>query len=164
MKSTSLFVAAVVCASVNCALAQSASPTLQHAALRMISNFTRAWHAGDAQALAQNFAPDADFIGPDGTRASGRRAIRAFYSSAFAHGYAGSRSTGDIRFVRKVAPDLAIVDAHWRIEGAKRTDGSPRASETGILVAMLRKRGEHWSILALRENEGASDIQTFASR
>lgn len=74
------------------------------------------------------------------------------------------RFYANVRFVRKIAPDLALVDADWRIEGAKSADCSARPAETGILVAVLRERGEHWSILALRENEGAGAIQTFAVR
>ncbi|HEY3779296.1 MAG TPA: SgcJ/EcaC family oxidoreductase [Rhizomicrobium sp.] len=162
MKWTRLAAAALFCTAANPVLAQTHAPALRIAARHLLSSFAHAWNAGDAPALARNFAPDADFVGPDGMRAFGRRAIRAFYGAAFAHGYSGSRSTGDLRFVRKIAPDLAIVDASWRIEGARKADGLPRPAETGILVAVLRKHAERWSVLALRENEGAADIQSFA--
>jgi uncharacterized protein (TIGR02246 family) len=128
---------------------------------QLLDRFMRAWSASDANAIAGLFAPDADFVSPHGIKASGREAITAFYAAAFARGYRGSRGTGEVAAVRMIAPDLALVDGRWQIEGAKTDAGADRPPERGILVALLHRSGQGWEIVALREGNGAADFTAF---
>ena len=136
----------------------------QSAAGTLFGRFMAAWSASDAAALSSLFAPDADFINPWGTHASGREEIRTFYAGAFSVGYAGSKGEGDLVAVRELGNGVAVIDGRWRITGAKNEDGSPRADEKGILVAVIGRRGDDWQILALRENTSASDVTPLAAR
>jgi uncharacterized protein (TIGR02246 family) len=144
-------------------LAAEQTVPAQSAARALLTKFMAAWSASDATALSSLFAPDADFINPWGTHASGRDEIRAFYASAFSMGYAGSRGEGDLISARALDGDMAVIDGRWRISGAKNQDGSPRADEKGILVAVIAKRGMEWQILALRENTSATDVTPLAT-
>jgi uncharacterized protein (TIGR02246 family) len=135
----------------------------QSAAGALLGRFMAAWSASDAAALSSLFAPDADFINPWGTHASGREEIRAFYAGAFSMGYAGSKGEGDLIAVRELGDGVAMIDGRWRITGAKNEDGSPRADEKGTLVAVIAKRGADWQILALRENTSATDVVPLAT-
>jgi uncharacterized protein (TIGR02246 family) len=128
----------------------------------LVSRFMQAWNAADARALSMNFAPDADFVSPFGDLVKGRANIEAFYARAFAHGYAGSRATGEVVSEKMLAPEMALLDAQWTIAAAHKPDGAPIPGEKGILVAVIRKDASGWHILALRENEGARGLVTFS--
>jgi uncharacterized protein (TIGR02246 family) len=138
--------------------ALAAQTDAQSAASGLLTKFMAAWSASDASALSSLFATDADFINPWGTHASGREQIKAFYAGAFSMGYAGSKGEGDLIAARALDDRAVLVDGRWRITGAKNQDGSPRADEKGILVAIIGKRGTEWQILALRENTSATDV------
>lgn len=162
MNLNALLVAASLTLAAAPAIAAGRDDSAQSAAGTLLAKFMAAWSASDATALASLFAPDADFINPWGTHASGRDEIRAFYAGAFAMGYAGSKGEGDLISVRTLDDGLAVIDGRWRIIGARNEDGSPRADEKGILVAVVGKRGPEWQILALRENTSATDVTPLA--
>ena len=135
------------------ASAEGASP--------LVDQFMRAWNAADAKALGALFALDADLVTPTGIDSKGRDAIEAFYAAAFVRGYAGSKGVGEVVRERALSPDISLIDARFSISDAKKQDGSPRAAETGIMTAVVRHTESGWQILALRENEGASDFTPF---
>jgi uncharacterized protein (TIGR02246 family) len=163
MNLSALVVAASLTLAAAPAFAADRDVSAQSAAGTMLANFMAAWSASDATALASLFAPDADFINPWGTHASGREEIKAFYAGAFSMGYAGSRGEGDLIAVRDLGDGVAVIDGRWRITGAKNQDGSARADEKGILVAVIGERGGKWQILALRENTSATDVTPLAA-
>ena len=138
-----------------------AAPAAAAEPAALLPQFMQAWSAGDAKAIAALFAPDADFVSPDGVKASGRGNIEMFYAAAFARGYAGSRGIGEVVATRLITPDLALIDGRWSISGAKTETGQARPAERGILAAVLRRDGDGWHIVALREANGASDFHAF---
>ena len=163
MNAFSLAAAGIMLACIVPATAQPTQSELRAAASALVDRFMAAWSQSDAQALAALFAADADFINPWGTKAVGRDEIAAFYAGAFKSGFAGSKGTGDLVSVRAIAPDLMLIDARWRIAGAKMPDGAPRADEQGILVALVGRTANGWQILALRENASATEITALAA-
>jgi uncharacterized protein (TIGR02246 family) len=127
----------------------------------LVASFMQAWNAADAKGLSALFAPDADLVTPTGIHSRGRASIEAFYASAFARGYAGSKGQGEVVHERTLSPDIALVDARFTISGARNQDGSTRGAEAGILAAVIGRTSSGWQILALRENEGAADLTPF---
>ena len=121
----------------------------------VLDRFMAAWSASDAKGIATLFESDADFVSPDGYKASGRSAIERFYASAFARGYAGSHGAGEIVTTRAIAPDLVLIDGRWSI------DRAAHPLERGILSALLRRDGDGWHIVMLRENAGATTFLDF---
>src|SRR5215469_6470946 len=130
-------------------------------AATLVGSFMQAWNASDAKGLGALFASDGDLVTPTGIHSRGRAAIEAFYASAFARGYAGSKGRGEIVRERALSPDISLIDARFSISGARDQNGSARAGEAGILVAVLGRTSSGWQILALRENEGAADFTSF---
>ena len=63
-----------------------AAPAAAAEPAALLPQFMQAWSAGDAKGLAVLFAPDADFVSPDGTKVSGRDNIEMFYAAVFARG------------------------------------------------------------------------------
>jgi uncharacterized protein (TIGR02246 family) len=162
MNLPALFVAASLMIAAAPAFAADNAPPQQPAS-EILSHFMTAWSASDSNALSLLFAPDADLINPWGTHAVGRDEIRAFYAGAFSMGYAGSKGEGDVVSVRALSDGMAVIDGRWQITGAKNEDGTPRADEKGILVAIIGKRGGDWAIVALRENTSATDVTPLAA-
>jgi uncharacterized protein (TIGR02246 family) len=161
MKHALAVAALVIAATVSAAHAQSAK--MNAAAQGILEQYTRAWRTGDAHALAGLFARNADFINPWGIWAKGPSEVEAFYAKAFRAGFAGSNGEGQLVSVRAIRPDLALIDATWRITGAKMPDGKPRPDEQGILVGLMAKTRHGWQILALRENASATEIVPLAN-
>jgi uncharacterized protein (TIGR02246 family) len=116
------------------------------------------WARSDAAGISNLFMPDADLVIPNGTVASGRTAIRAFYVATFAAGYAGSSSGARIFRVRSLTSKLAIVDATWFIAGSKAPNGAAAPTEHGILAAVIWHDGDAWRIAALREQTSAATL------
>lgn len=156
-----LAVALLVCAVPPPALAQAGDAA--RGAAEILPKFVRAWSHSDANGIAALFAPDADFVNPWGTYAAGRQEIAAFYEAAFQNGFAGSKGEAEIVAVRELSPGLAIIDAQWRISGAKMPDGTPRPDEKGILACVVGEASAGWRILALRENASATDISPLTA-
>jgi len=144
-----------------CAALLGTAPAHADDASALVASFMQAWNAADAKGLGALFAPDADLITPTGIHSRGRAAIESFYASAFTRGYAGSKGQGEIVHERALSPDISLIDARFSISGARDQNGSARAGEAGILVAVLGRTPSGWQILALRENEGAADFTTF---
>ena len=141
----------------------STSASAQNAG-SLVTQFMQAWNAADPKALGALFAPDADLVTPTGIDSQGREAIEAFYAAAFGRGYAGSKGDGVVVRERALSSDISLIDARFSISNAKKLDGSPRATETGIMAAIVRRTENGWQILALRENEGAPDFTPFPPR
>jgi uncharacterized protein (TIGR02246 family) len=129
----------------------------------LLGRFMQAWSASDAKGIAMLFAADADFVNPDGYKATGRDAIEMFYAAAFARGYAGSKGVGEVVSTRVVAPDLVLIDGRWSIDGAKTESGALRPMEKGILAALVRRERDGWHIVALRETNSATDFHVLSS-
>jgi len=143
-------------------LAAFAAPAAAEDPSALLDQFMKAWSESDAKSIAALFAGDADFVNPDGYKASGRDAIEAFYASAFVRGYAGSRGAGEVVSQREVAPGLVLIDGRWSIAGARTETGAPRPAEQGILSALVRKDSEGWRIVALRETNSATDFHPLS--
>ena len=137
--------------------------TASSATAELLNDFMRAWSDADAASLSNLFAPDADLITPDGTVSRGPAEIQGFYATVFAHGYKGSAGRGQIDHVRMLAPDLALVDGTWSIDGAHNPDGSPRAREQGTLVSAMSRNGGTWRILFIRESTSAAGFTPVAA-
>ena len=117
----------------------------------IIAAFVGAWDNADAAALAQLFEPDGRLVIPTGAESIGREAIGAFYSAVFERGYRGSKGSATIGRVTKLTDTVSLVEGEWRITNAKKSDGTPRASESGQFSAVIRSGAGGWRLVVLRE-------------
>lgn len=140
----------------NAAGAPTAAP--ERIAAEAMRSYMAAWDRADARAIAAQFAPDGDFINPTGFYARGPAAVEAFYSAAFARGYAGSIGRFELRGVRRLARDV-IVDGVWSIEGARDADGRTRPTERGLATGVLVRGADGWRVALLREQANSHDLQ-----
>lgn len=117
--------------------------TLRSLPLSMIA----AWNRGDATAFAAPFAEDASFIAFEGTELSGRNAIVEFHEALFAAELKGTRLDGEVRFVRFLGPDVAVMHARCGVllAGRERTI----ASRESMQLFVCTRRGREWCVDAV---------------
>ena len=127
-----------------------------------------AWNRGDAAAFASPFAEDATFISFEGTELSGREAIAAFHEALFRKQLKGTRLEGDVRFVRFLSPDIAMVHARCGVVLAGRE--RPIASRESMQLFVCTRRSAQWRIdavmnarrLTLEQQLFADDFESLA--
>jgi uncharacterized protein (TIGR02246 family) len=101
--------------------------------------FARAWVAGDARAVAAEFAEDADLLRPNQPPVVGRSAIEAFYAQMFAGPLKGVAKKTTVDRVRLVTPLVAVVDSSYTLD---RDD--PALHARGASLTVMEKREGRW--------------------
>jgi uncharacterized protein (TIGR02246 family) len=97
-----------------------------------------AWNRGSAEGFAAPFTEDADFVAFEGTHLKGRRQITAFHQQIFDTVVKGSRLEGEVKFVRFLTSELAVMHAVARVTLPGRTVPSPGRDSMQLFVAALR--------------------------
>jgi uncharacterized protein (TIGR02246 family) len=100
-----------------------------------------AWNRGDSDAFAAPFTETADFIAFEGTHLHGRAEIAAFHRQLFATAVRGTKLEGGVRFVRLLAPDLAVVHAWARYTTLPGADRSVAGRDSMQLYVVARRDG-----------------------
>lgn len=120
-------------------------PTPIKAPLDIASKFTKGWNAGDAKAISELFAEDADFVNVVGLWWTSRRSIRRALKRGFAEWFAGSTFTVEKLSQRLLGSNAAVIIARWRIEGQRDPDGELAEARRGLAtVAMQQLEDGTW--------------------
>lgn len=121
------------------------------AAIRaLLTRQNEAWTAGDAEAYAAVFTPDADYVTWIGTHIRGREAIAASHVPLFEKYLKGTRLDGEITRLRFLTPDVAVVHGKGAVlKGKKRRTRRNTKVQTSVAV---RRDGE-WLIAAFQNTE-----------
>ncbi|HWM20188.1 MAG TPA: SgcJ/EcaC family oxidoreductase [Ilumatobacteraceae bacterium] len=107
-----------------------------------------AWNRGDAAGFAHACTDTTDFIAFEGTHLVGREGIIAFHQPLFDSVLAGSRLHGDVRFVRLLGADWAIIHAYVDVVLPGHVRPSPGRTSMQLFV-VHRELGE-WRIEAVQ--------------
>ncbi len=111
----------------------------------LVENWIAAHNSGDAEALVDLYAADADFIGIDGQVISGREAVVGMYAEVFRH-LPGNKAQVSVNFRRFVTPDVVVEDASWEVIGIL-PEGAP---SKGISTTVFKKEDGRWCIQCAR--------------
>jgi len=123
-----------------------AGPGDDEAAVRAhFDAFAHAWATGDARAVAEGYAEDADIVRPNQPPVVGRAAIEAFYIQMFAGPLKGVAKKTTVDRVRLVTPVVAVVDSSYTLDRDE-----PPLHAHGASVTVLEKRGGSWVALLSR--------------
>jgi ketosteroid isomerase-like protein len=166
--------AMIVLLAVGCIEADAQTPggTQERAAVsRIVQEYGDAWNANDMNALGQLFAPDADFVNVAGFRWTRREAIQK--NHAYMHGTIGADDLSGVTALperhgafrgstwaftnidaKLLATNMAVAFATWRLTGhaASGTTGTTEP-RTGIMILVLARDGEAWTISAAQNTE-----------
>ena len=101
-----------------------------------------AWNSGDAAAFIAPFRGDADFIAFEGTHLRGREQMLAFHRRIFDTVVKGSCMEGEVKFVRFLSPEQAVM--HSRVKYALRDQTSASRARDSMQLTVLTKRDGEW--------------------
>lgn len=121
--------------------------------------FLAGWNTHDAHLFASAFAPDADFTNVRGAGVSGRENIEQFHAQAFQKMFMQSHQTAEVKRIRFLKPDVAVVDVRWEMTGALSSDGASIPVRTGLLDFVFTSSGGIW-LIAVMHNQDLTPVST----
>ncbi|MHB9133560.1 MAG: SgcJ/EcaC family oxidoreductase [Armatimonadota bacterium] len=107
-----------------------------------------AWNAGSGDAMAALYTADGDLIGFDGTHFIGREEIATFHQRLFDTVMQGSRLVGDVRDVRFLCPEVAVLHATGQTIMPGQT--APTQERDSIQTIVAVKEDGVWRIAAFQ--------------
>lgn len=116
---------------------------------RLAAENDAAWDRKDVVAILKQYAVDGTLrIGPAAKMEKGEEEIRTFFRESFARRPDGFRHLTELRNIEMIAPDIAMADAHVRVEKA---DGNGWAlvrefSNNSLVV----REGKTWKLHSVR--------------
>lgn len=128
---------------------------------RLIEHMVAAWNRGSAADFAAPFTGSADFVAFEGTHLRGRQQIEAFHRPLFEGPLKGSVLHGEVRFVRLLTPDLAVMHATAQVTLPGRREPSPSRNSMQLFV-VVRVAGEWRAEAMLNARRLTPEQQRFA--
>ncbi len=105
----------------------------------IVTDFQQAWNAHDADALAELFVEDADFVNVTGLWWTNKERIRTAHAFGFANIFGDSIMTVGRTEIRMLGHDHALVHARVTVTGQNTPEGS-RAEERRTVFSFVVAR------------------------
>ncbi len=149
---------AILLAALGMSAAPAANVDVDHADKAAISavitdRFLAGWNTHDAHLFASAFAADSDFTNVRGVGASGRENIEKFHAQAFQKMFMQSHQTAEVKRIRFLKPDVAVVDVRWEMTGALSPEGASIPLRTGLLDLVFTSSSNGWLITVMHNQE-----------
>ena len=111
-----------------------------------------AWNAGDLVSYRQLLTEDADVVSATGRKSAGRDALIALSAEQKQRpSYRDAVITAtQIDVVRLVTPDVALVDATYRMTGVRIPADSEARPVAGPIMFVMVEQGGAWRIASIR--------------
>src|SRR5581483_4036467 len=133
------------------------SENSERAVRNLIEGLVEAWNRHDAAAFADAFALDADFTNVFGMRAKGRAAIIDFHAPIFETMFKQSRLSATAVEVRFLRPDVAAIDVHWEMSGARDPRGNEWSLRRGLINLVATNERSSWLIAVMHNMDLPSE-------
>jgi uncharacterized protein (TIGR02246 family) len=128
----------------------AANDSTEEAAVRALyQELMDGWNQGSGDAFAAVFMEDGDLIGFDGTHFKGRQEIAPFHQQLFDKWLKGSRLVGEVKDVRFLSPDVALMHTVGETVMRGKSEPSPERDSIQTLVA-TRQEGNKWRLAAFQ--------------
>jgi uncharacterized protein (TIGR02246 family) len=125
----------------------AADAAVEHAGDRSAINavltyrFLAGWNNHDAHIFASAFAED------------GRYLIEQFHAQAFQKLFSKSHLSIEVKKIRFLKPDVAVVDVRWEITDSQTADGMAVPYRTGLLDLVFTTSGGPWFITVMHNTD-----------
>ena len=124
-----------------------------HDIVRQLEN---TWNASDSKGWASLFAEDATFIHIYGGQLDGRAAVEGAHRAIFDTIYKGSRMSAEIRNIRLLRPDVAVIWIRGLVVTSQGNDVDTRPT-----MVLVKEHGQ-WQIVAF-QNTRISEVPVAAA-
>ena len=130
-------------------LRPQASHAEDEAAVRALyAQMMGGWNKGSGEAFAAPFAENGHLVGFDGAHFEGRDNIVSFHQPLFDKWLKGTRLVGEVKSVRFLGPDVALMHALGGTVMRGKSRPSPERDSIQTLIAI--KRAGEWSLVAFQ--------------
>ncbi len=123
--------------------------------------FAECWNRHDMEAFAELFTLDAEFVNVVGLWWKGRDEIKKAHEFTHATMFKNSQLTMSDVSIRFPAETIAIARCRWVLEGHLSPEGKALPARNGILVQVLSRNSEIWSII---DSQNTDVIEGVLSR
>jgi uncharacterized protein (TIGR02246 family) len=127
---------------------KTANPADEAAVRDLYEELMDGWNRGSGEAFAAAFTADGDLVAFDGTHFEGREEIAPFHQELFDRWMKGSRLVGQVKDVRFLSPDVALIHAVGSTVMRGKSEPSPERDSIQTLVAVRRDDG--WRLAAFQ--------------
>lgn len=128
------------------------TPADSTAIVHAVAELDSAWNTGNADRWATNYTPDCDFVNILGMAFPSYDVMRARHHEIMTGVFRGSRHEGQIRRLRFLGADAAVVDVNIQVTGFKALPPGSRPSKPGVLETRMKhvfqKIDGAWKIVA----------------
>lgn len=127
----------------------------------VLDKWTQAWNTLDADALADLFDEDAEFVNVVGLWWHNRADIREAHQYGFDHIFSKSKIWFSEKQTRLIGESAAVIVAKWSIEGQHTPGGGDAEQRSGIFTFVLEKFDSEWLVVAAQNTDlvrGASSL------
>ena len=128
-----------------------------------LHRFIAAWNDRDATALAALFDDDADFVNVVGIWWRRRRDIEKAHDYALKRFFRDSRITIENASVKRLGANAATVHGLWRMEGQRAPDDTVLGPRRGVILLVLNRADDGWSIAAAQNTDIVPGAETMAA-
>jgi uncharacterized protein (TIGR02246 family) len=129
----------------------AANDSTDEAAVRALyQQLMDGWNQGSGDAFAAVFTEDGDLVAFDGTHFKGRQEIAPFHQHLFDNKWLkGSRLVGQVKDVRFLSPDIALMHAVGGTVMRGKSEPVPERDSIQTLLA-TRQEGDQWRLAAFQ--------------
>ena len=132
--------------SITVAAQQPSNPDAEAAAIKQtLTSCSHAFESRDARAAAKCFTEDADFTGPAGRSAHGRKEIEQLFEKSFTRRLTDAQREYTVKKIRFLSPQIATVENAWKVTGSQ-PGGSPVTPYAGVHTLVVIKEKGNWRI------------------
>ena len=128
---------------------KTASPADEEAVRALYQELMGGWNRGSGTAFAAAFTEDGDLVAFDGTHFKGRKQIAPFHQKLFEKWLKGTRLVGEVKDVRFLGPDVALMHAVGSTVMRDESKPSPERDSIQTLLATREESGE-WRLAAFQ--------------
>ena len=124
---------------------RNAQNSADEAAIRaLLQKCIEGWNKGSGEAFAAQFAEDSDFVSANGMHLKGRKQNASHHQQIFDTFFKGTRLWAQVKSVRFLGPDVALLHTHGTILKPGESDASPEPVSTQTLT--VSKHGNEWLV------------------
>ena len=124
---------------------QNAATTADESAIRaLVQKCSEGWNKGSGEAFAAQFAEDSDYVVVNGMHIKGRRQNAIGHQQIFDTFYKGTRLWMQVKSVRFLRSDVALMHTVSRILKPAESNASP--APEAIQTWTVSKHGNEWLV------------------
>ncbi|SDI83799.1 conserved hypothetical protein [Arthrobacter subterraneus] len=130
----------------------------------LIDAFVAAWNKADADALAELFVEDADFVNVVGMWWTSRSQIRYNHAYGFRHMFSETTLSPLKVSARYLNGDVAVLHLLSSLTGQVKPSGERAGDRIAVLTFTVARQSEnHWLVVSAQNTDRVPGAQTFIS-